>query len=93
QVDANYNLPIRPKEVTFSNINNNVNKTFLLEMCQNFGVVQDCNIYYHPINKKHLGLATVLFSTSSAAQRCVEKLNNTSSMGYIINVILDDKGL
>ena len=59
QVDQNYMLPLRPKQVTFSNLNNNVNLSFLTSMCSPYGPIHYHHIYYHPVSKAHLGLATV----------------------------------
>lgn len=47
---------------------------------------------YHPKTKKHLGLARIIFLTTSSAKTCVEKLDQTSVMGNKINVFLDPFG-
>lgn len=50
---------ILPKEVTFVNLNNNVNQTFLRDMCKGFGDIEDVIIHYHPKSKRHLGIGMV----------------------------------
>ncbi|KAL8576107.1 hypothetical protein ACOMHN_001457 [Nucella lapillus] len=48
-----------PKEVTFTNLNDNINKDFLENMCKGFGTIEESRIYYHPKTKKHLGIGKV----------------------------------
>ena len=59
QFDEYYVGTILPKEVTFTNLNDNINQNFLLDMVKGFGPVEECKIYYHPKTKKHLGIAKV----------------------------------
>ncbi|XP_041348148.1 histone-lysine N-methyltransferase SETD1-like [Gigantopelta aegis] len=80
------------KEVTFSNLNDNVNKDFLENMCKSFGKVEECKIYYNPKTKKHMGVGKVVFTSSKAAKSCAEKLNQTSKMGNIMTVVIDTMG-
>ena len=47
------------KEVTFSNLNDNINQNFLHDMCKSFGIIEEVKIYYHPKTKKHLGVGKV----------------------------------
>lgn len=79
-------------EVTISQLNDNIDKQFLKDMVQKFGVLEELSIYYHPATNKHLGLGRVVFETVKAAKACVEKLNNTSVMGKQLQVILDPFG-
>jgi len=60
QYDANYVGTVLPKEVTFCNLNNNINDMFLREMCKSYGVIDDVTIYYHPKTRRHLGIGTVM---------------------------------
>ncbi|RUS91880.1 hypothetical protein EGW08_000282 [Elysia chlorotica] len=80
------------KEVTFSNLNDNIDRHFLENMVKGFGLIEDAKIYYHPKNKKHLGIGKIVFSQSKAARACVDKLHRTSKMGNIMNVVLDTMG-
>lgn len=50
-------------------------------------------VLYHPKTKKHLGLAKITFNSTAGAKTCVEKLDQTSVMGNIINVFLDAFGM
>ena len=61
-------------------------------MVKKFGVVEELDIFFHPKTKKHLGLAKLIFESPKSARICVEKLNNTSVMGNIIQVFLDPFG-
>lgn len=81
-----------PKEVTFARLNDNIKETFLTEMCKKFGEIEEVEILYNPKNKKHLGIAKVVFESVKAAKVAVQSLHNTSVMGNIIHVELDPKG-
>ncbi|XP_038853469.1 histone-lysine N-methyltransferase SETD1B-like [Salvelinus namaycush] len=81
-----------PKEVTFARLNDNVREGFLTDMCIKYGQIEEVEILYNPKNKKHLGIAKVIFDTVKAAKDTVEHLHDTSVMGNIIHVELDPKG-
>ena len=55
------------KEVTFANLNDNINQNFLEDMCINFGTIEEVKIYYHPRTKKHLGVGKVKYLTIEIA--------------------------
>ncbi|KAM7416241.1 hypothetical protein PAMA_018355 [Pampus argenteus] len=61
-------------------------------MCNKYGHVEEVEIFYNPKNKKHLGVAKVVFDTVRAAKDAVQHLNQTSVMGNIIHVEIDPKG-
>ena len=50
-----------PNEVTFTNLNDNINKDFLENMCKGFGKIEEVKIYYNPKNRKHMGIGKVWF--------------------------------
>lgn len=81
-----------PKEVTFARLNDNIREGFLTDMCKKFGDIEEVEILYNPKNKKHLGIAKVVFETVKAAKVAVQSLHETSVMGNIIHVELDPKG-
>ncbi|XP_016087348.1 histone-lysine N-methyltransferase SETD1B-A-like [Sinocyclocheilus grahami] len=91
KVDENY--VGAPKELTFAWLNDNIRDGFLSEMCKNFGEVQDLKVLYNPKNKKHLGIAKVVFESVKAANNAVKNLHNTSVMGNNIHVEFDPKGV
>lgn len=80
------------KEVTFSNLNDNINKKNLDDMCRCCGSIEEIKILYHPKTNRHLGLAKVVFRSSRSAKTCVEKYHNTSKMGNIMTVQIDVLG-
>ncbi len=84
--------PIPAKECTFVNLNDNIDKNFLEEMCAKFGEIIDCQIFYHPKTKKHLGLAKILFLTQRSARDCCQSLNQTTKMGNKMSVFIDTLG-
>ncbi|XP_034546920.1 histone-lysine N-methyltransferase SETD1B-like isoform X2 [Notolabrus celidotus] len=92
KVDEWYIGPVLPKEVTFSRLNDNVKEAFLTNMCNKHGNVEEVEIFYSPKNKKHLGLAKVVFDTVRAAKEAVQHLHQSSVMGNIIHVEIDPKG-
>lgn len=92
KIDSNYCGAPPPLEVTFCHLNDNIDKTFLTNMVQKFGIVEELIIYYHPMTNKHLGIARVVFESTKASKACVEKLNNTSVMGKVLRVFLDPFG-
>ena len=82
-----------PTEVSITNLNDNINKTFLEDLVKKFDIIEEIQVLYHPKTKKHLGLARITFASTSGAKACVEKLDQTSVMGNIINVFLDAFGI
>ena len=56
---------------------------------QKYGAFDELYVYYHPITKKHLGLARVVFESVKGAKLCVDKLNNTPVMGKTLSVFTD----
>ncbi|KAM7369030.1 hypothetical protein PAMP_013329 [Pampus punctatissimus] len=92
KIDECYIGPVPPKEVTFARLNDNIREGFLTDMCKKFGEIEEVEILYNPKNKKHLGIAKVVFETVKAAKVAVQTLHNTSVMGNIIHVELDPKG-
>ncbi|XP_030290835.1 histone-lysine N-methyltransferase SETD1B-A isoform X2 [Sparus aurata] len=92
KIDECYIGPVPPKEVTFARLNDNIREGFLTDMCKKFGDIEEVEILYNPKNKKHLGIAKVVFETVKAAKVAVQSLHETSVMGNIIHVELDPKG-
>lgn len=92
QVDEWYVGNVPPREVTFSRLNDNVRESFLTNMCKIYGNIEEVEIFYNPKNKKHLGIAKVVFDTVRAAKDAVQHLHQTSVMGNIIHVEVDPKG-
>lgn len=92
KIDSNYVGEPPSIEVTIFQLNDNIDKQFLKDMVQKFGVIEELFIYYHPVSNKHLGIGRVVFENVKSAKACVEKLNNTSVMGKILQVFLDPFG-
>ncbi|XP_052800564.1 histone-lysine N-methyltransferase SETD1A-like [Mya arenaria] len=92
QFDEHYIGIPPPNEVTFTNLNDNINRDFLEKMCDSFGKVEEVKIYFNPKNKKHMGIGKVVFTSSKAAKACAAKLNQTSKMGNIMEVYVDQLG-
>ncbi|MEQ2180457.1 Histone-lysine N-methyltransferase SETD1B-A [Goodea atripinnis] len=92
KIDEFYVGPVPPKEVTFARLNDNIREGFLTDMCKKFGEIEEVEILYNPKNKKHLGIAKVVFENVKSAKVAIQSLHNTSVMGNIIHVELDPKG-
>lgn len=92
KIDNNYIGEPPSIEVTIFELNDNIDKQFLKDMVQKFGVIEELCIYYHPVSNKHLGIGRAVFEAVKGAKACVEKLNNTSVMGKVLQVFLDPFG-
>ncbi|XP_040272070.1 histone-lysine N-methyltransferase SETD1B [Bufo bufo] len=92
KIDEFYVGPVPPKQVTFAKLNDNIRENFLGDMCKKYGEVEEVEILYNPKNKKHLGIAKVIFATVTGARDAVKHLHNTTVMGNLIHVELDTKG-
>ena len=69
------------QQVTMDNLNDNINLEFLSNKLQKFGEWDSLVIDYHPVTKKHLGLARVMFKLVGSAVACVAALHGRSMMG------------
>lgn len=83
KIDTNYVGEPPAIEVTITNLNDNIDEKFLTEMVQKCGPYEELVIYTHPVTKKHLSLARIVFMDVSAARRFIEKFNDTSVMGKV----------
>lgn len=63
-----------------------------MDMCKQYGKIEEVEVFYNPKNKKHLGVAKVVFDTVKAARDAAQHLHQTSVMGNIIHVEVDPKG-
>ena len=63
-MDANYVGTVPPRELTFSNLNDNIDEDFLKKMCSKFGALDQVKIYITPDTRKSMGLAKVCFAKS-----------------------------
>lgn len=84
--------PIPAKEVTFANLNDNIDQRFLEEMCHKYGELVECRICYNPHTRKHLGIGKVVFHSERAARDCCQAYNQKTKMGNVMTVFLDTMG-
>uniref|UniRef100_A0A0N5D6W5 RRM domain-containing protein n=1 Tax=Thelazia callipaeda TaxID=103827 RepID=A0A0N5D6W5_THECL len=86
----NNSVGVQPRrEVSIFGLNDNINETFLSDMCNKTGAVIEVFVYMHPRTKKHLGMAYVVFQDVDKANSFVRKNNGTSVMGQTITCIID----
>ncbi|KAH8338740.1 hypothetical protein KR059_000536 [Drosophila kikkawai] len=79
-------------EVTVVNLNDNIDRQFLSSMLDKCGTFDEINIYHHPTTNKHMGIARIVFESAKGARQFVEKYNEKSVMGKILNVFCDPFG-
>uniref|UniRef100_A0A336MTJ1 [histone H3]-lysine(4) N-trimethyltransferase n=1 Tax=Culicoides sonorensis TaxID=179676 RepID=A0A336MTJ1_CULSO len=87
KIDENFIGDPPALEVTINNLNDNIDKGFLSKTIAEAGEFDELNVYYHPINHRHLGLARIVFQTVKAAKTCIEKFNGKSVMGKVIFIL------
>uniref|UniRef100_A0A915BYE1 [histone H3]-lysine(4) N-trimethyltransferase n=3 Tax=Parascaris TaxID=6254 RepID=A0A915BYE1_PARUN len=86
----NNSVGLSPKrEVSIYGLNDNINESFLRDMCEKVGPVSEVIIYRHPRTKKHMGMALVVFEEPSFAALFVAKTDGCSVMGGLITCFLD----
>ena len=73
------------------NLNDNIDKQFLSNRIEKYGEWEELNIDYHPVSKKHLGLARIVFKHVQGAKDCVAGLHGKSIMGKLVNCYLDPR--
>ncbi|KAF8359403.1 set-2 [Pristionchus pacificus] len=89
-VDDQYTGIPPKREVTISNLNDNVNHDFLKKMASNHKLKpQEVHIFHHPETRKHLGMGLILFEKSKDARAFVDACDGQSVMGLAISCILD----
>ena len=78
-------------EVTMDNLNDNIDKQFLSNRIGKYGDWELLHIEHHPVSKKHLGLARIVFKQVAAARECVAGLHGSRIMGKLVNCYLDPR--
>ncbi|KAH8397726.1 hypothetical protein KR215_011511, partial [Drosophila sulfurigaster] len=91
-IDADYVGQPPAIEVTVINLNDNIDKQFLSSLLDKCGSTDEIIIYHHPTTNKHLGIARIVFESTKGARQFVEKYNQKSVMGKILNVFCDPFG-
>lgn len=91
-IDAEYVGQPPAIEVTVVNLNDNIDKQFLSSLLDKCGSTDEINIFHHPTTNKHLGIARIVFESTKGARQFVEKYNQKSVMGKILNVFCDPFG-
>ncbi|XP_070072342.1 histone-lysine N-methyltransferase SETD1 [Drosophila takahashii] len=91
-IDSDYVGQPPAIEVTLVNLNDNIDKQFLSNMLEKCGNSDEINIYHHPTTNKHMGIARIVFESTKGARQFVEKYNQKSVMGKILNVFCDPFG-
>ncbi|XP_053617378.1 histone-lysine N-methyltransferase SETD1 isoform X2 [Plodia interpunctella] len=92
KIDKNY-VGIPPQlEITIGNLNDNIDKAFLVDMMNKIGPYEELRIFYHPLTNRHLGFARIVFQDVKHSKLCIEKYNGKSVMGQVLEVFHDPFG-
>lgn len=83
KIDINYVGEPPAIEVTVTNLNDNIDEKFLADMAQKCGAFEELIIYTHPVTKKHLHLARIVFMEVPPAKLFINKFNEKSVMGKV----------
>lgn len=73
-------------------MNDNVDENFLRNLLQKCGPIEEQIIYRHPRTQRRLGIARIVFVDVKSARACIEKYNQQSVMGNVMNVFHDAFG-
>lgn len=64
----------------------------MADLLQKCGPIEEQNIFYHPMTKRHLGIARIVFMDVQSARNCIERYNGKSVMGKELLVFQDAFG-
>nr|XP_013189562.1 unnamed protein product [Amyelois transitella] len=92
KIDKNYVGTPPQLEITIGNLNDNIDKAFLVDMMNKIGPYEELRIFYHPITNRHLGFARIVFQDVKYSKLCIEKYNGKSVMGQVLDVFHDPFG-
>lgn len=73
-------------------MNDNVDEIFLQNLLQKCGSTEEQVIYRHPRTQRRLGIARIVFIDVKSARACIERYNQQSVMGNVMNVFHDAFG-
>ncbi|XP_031623064.1 histone-lysine N-methyltransferase SETD1 [Contarinia nasturtii] len=92
KIDEHYVGDPPAVEITITNMNDNVDENFLRNLLQKCGSTEEQIIYRHPRTQRRLGIARIVFVDVKSARACIEKYNQQSVMGNVMNVFHDAFG-
>lgn len=92
KIDEHYVGEPPAVEITITNMNDNVDENFLRNLLQKCGPTEEQTIYRHPRTQRRLGIARIVFIDVKSARACIERYNQQSVMGNVMNVFHDAFG-
>ncbi|XP_055308934.1 histone-lysine N-methyltransferase SETD1 [Sitodiplosis mosellana] len=92
KIDEHYVGEPPAVEITITNMNDNVDENFLRNLLTKCGPTEEQIIYRHPRTQRRLGIARIVFVDVKSARSCIEKYNQQSVMGNVMNVFYDAFG-
>lgn len=87
-IDDNYVGDPPRVQVSFENLNDNIDENFLRRDLKNYKL-KTLEIVRHPYTKQHLGLAKIQFEDPREAQHCADFYNGKQVMGKKLSVYID----
>lgn len=88
-IDENYVGNPPRVQISFENLNDNIDENFLRRDLEKLGKIRTINIVRHPETRQHLGLAKVQFEDPKVASCCVDTFNGKQVMGKQLSVYHD----
>lgn len=92
KIDEHYVGEPPAVEITITNMNDNVDENFLRNLLQKCGPTEEQTIYRHTRTQRRLGIARIVFIDVKSARACIERYNQQSVMGNVMNVFHDAFG-
>lgn len=92
KIDEHYVGEPPAVEITITNMNDNVDENFLRNLLQKCGPIEEQTIYRHQRTQRRLGIARIVFMDVKSARNCIERYNQQSVMGNVMNVFHDSFG-
>jgi len=90
-MDKNYVGPMPRDTIRFSNLNDNIDRKFLYELCEAYGDILEHKVYFDPKSNRHMGTGKVVFDNKTKTDSVVSLMDGRSVMGNEIKAWIDVK--
>ena len=77
--------------IRFANLNDNVDRKFLHELCEAYGDIKEYKVYCDPKTNAHLGTGKVVFDEGTDVTNVATALNGRQVMGKIVTAYVEIK--
>lgn len=79
--------------IRFANLNDNVDRKFLHELCEAYGDIKEYKVYCDPKTNAHLGTGKVVFDEGTDVTNVATALNGRQVMGKIVTAYIEIKSI